>query len=304
MQHKRFTKTVLWGLLSALCLWLPSAWAQTHRLDDALEAYERGHYRQALELARQAGQAGNARALELAGSMQWLGSRLYGIQVPGDRTEATRLFRAAVALDRDGQLSAARFYLALAGRAHATPIATPLAAAPVAQAGVPTNGPTSKRTDLALYLSALQAWDVKQKRGADVLLVDVRTRAEAQYVGLPEGIDMHIPYMENSSFFEWDDTRRQYKVEPNPQFAQSINALLAASANGKDTMLVLICRSGDRSAKAVNLLAQLGYSQVYSVLDGFEGDLSPDGQRSVNGWKNAGLPWSYKLDKTRLHDTH
>ena len=300
MQYKRFTKTVLGGLLSALCLWLPGAWAQTHRLDDALEAYERGHYRQALELARQAGQAGNARALELAGSMQWLGSRLYGIQVPGDRAEATRLFRAAVALDRDGQLNAARFYLALAGRAHATPIA----ATPAIPAGVPTNVPASKRTDLALYLSALQAWDVKQKRGADVLLVDVRTRAEAQYVGLPEVLDMHIPYMENSAFFEWDDVRNQYKVEANHQFAQSIASLLAASAKGKNTVLVLICRSGDRSAKAVNLLAQLGYSQVYSVLDGFEGDLSPDGQRSVNGWKNAGLPWSYKLDKTRLHDTH
>ena len=296
MQHKRFTKTVLWGLLSALCLWLPSAWAQTHRLDDVLEAYERGHYRQALELAHQAGLAGNARALELAATMQWHGSRLYGIQVPGDRAEATRLFRAAVALDQDGQLNAARFYLALAGRAHATPIT----GAPVTPAGLPA----SKHTDLALYLSALQAWDVKQRRGDRVLLVDVRTRAEAQYVGLPEGIDMHIPYMENSSFFEWDDTRRQYKVEPNPRFAQSINALLAASANGKDTMLVLICRSGDRSAKAANLLAQLGYSQVYSVLDGFEGDLSPDGQRTVNGWKNAGLPWSYKLNKTRLHDTH
>lgn len=296
MQYKRFTKTVLGGLLSALCLWLPSAWAQTHRLDDVLEAYERGHYRQALELARQAGQAGNARALELAATMQWHGSRLYGIQVPGDRAEATRLFRAAVALDRDGQLSAARFYLALARRAHATPIA----AAPAIPVGMPTSVPASKRTDLALYLSALQAWDVKQRRGDGVLLVDVRTRAEAQYVGLPEGIDMHIPYMENTSFFEWDDIRRQYKVEPNPQFAQSINALLAATANGKDTMLVLICRS----AKAANLLAQLGYSQVYSVFDGFEGDLSPSGQRTVNGWKNAGLPWSYKLDKTRLHDTH
>ena len=66
-------------------------------------------------------------------------------------------------------------------------------------------------------------------------------------------------------------------------------------------MVVLICRSGDRSSRGANRLAEEGYTRVYTVTDGFEGDLSPEGRRTVNGWKNVGLPWSYKLDKSRLY---
>ena len=146
------------GVLLALCLWLPSASAQTSQLDDALQAYETGHYRQALVLAHLAGQAGNARAMELAATMLWHGTRLYGDDVPGDRAEAIRLFRAAVALDRDGQLNAAPYYLALLARAparaaatqlDATASATPsptMSATPAADASVPA----SKRTTVGV----------------------------------------------------------------------------------------------------------------------------------------------------------
>ena len=69
--------------------------------------------------------------------------------------------------------------------------------------------------------------------------------------------------------------------------------------------MLLICRSGDRSARAANLLSQLGYTSVYTVVDGFEGDAvaagEKRGQRIVNGWKNAGLPWSYDLGKARAY---
>ena len=69
--------------------------------------------------------------------------------------------------------------------------------------------------------------------------------------------------------------------------------------------VLLICRSGDRSARAANLLSQLGYAAVYTVVDGFEGDAiasgDKQGQRLINGWKNAGLPWSYNLGKARAY---
>jgi len=137
----------LTGVLLALCLWLPSASAQTSQLDDALEAYETGHYRQALVLARLAGQVGNVRALELAATMQWHGARLYGADVPGDQAEAIRLFRAAMALDRDGQLNAAPYYLALLARAQARAAATTSpktpAAMPAADASLPANNRAS-----------------------------------------------------------------------------------------------------------------------------------------------------------------
>ena len=63
-----------------------------------------------------------------------------------------------------------------------------------------------------------------------------------------------------------------------------------------------MCRSGGRSAKAVNKLAKAGYKNVYQIYDGFEGDKlndpgnSKNGKRVVNGWKNCGGPWTYKLD--------
>ena len=65
-----------------------------------------------------------------------------------------------------------------------------------------------------------------------------------------------------------------------------------------------MCRSGDRSAAAANQLAEAGFTAVYSVVDGFEGDVAKDGPtaglRTVNGWKNKGLPWGYKLEKAKL----
>jgi rhodanese-related sulfurtransferase len=74
---------------------------------------------------------------------------------------------------------------------------------------------------------------------------------------------------------------------------------------GKDATIILICRSGDRSSKAQDRLQTAGYSKVYSIAEGVEGDTVKDGpqagQRAVNGWKNAKLPWTYKLDKAKMY---
>jgi rhodanese-related sulfurtransferase len=72
-----------------------------------------------------------------------------------------------------------------------------------------------------------------------------------------------------------------------------------------DTIYVM-CRSGGRSAIAVNLLANAGYSRVFQIVDGMEGDVISDadsvfrGQRLKNGWKNSGCPWTYKLTPDRM----
>ena len=75
---------------------------------------------------------------------------------------------------------------------------------------------------------------------------------------------------------------------------------------GPDDTLLVMCRSGGRSAMAVNLLAKAGFRNVYNITDGMEGDAVKDpnsvfsGQRLVNGWKNSGLPWTYDLDPDRM----
>jgi rhodanese-related sulfurtransferase len=69
----------------------------------------------------------------------------------------------------------------------------------------------------------------------------------------------------------------------------------------KDDPVVLICRYGERSSRAADLLNDSGYKRVYVVVYGFEGELSEKGRRNVNGWKVDGLPWSYELDKKKLY---
>lgn len=142
----------------------------------------------------------------------------------------------------------------------------------IVQAAVdPASVAEPKRTKAGRYLMAadVQAFIPAQGGAGKVLFLDLRTRAEAMYVGMAIGIDTLEPFVEHQELMT-------------------------------DTV-VLICRSGDRSSRGANRLADDGYTQVWSVVDGFEGDMGKDGRRSINGWKNAGLPWSYKLDRDRIY---
>ncbi len=76
--------------------------------------------------------------------------------------------------------------------------------------------------------------------------------------------------------------------------------------NEADTIFVM-CRSGGRSAAAVNLMARAGFKNVYNIIDGFEGDSLKmpgsynNGKRLVNGWRNSGAPWTYKLERGQAY---
>ncbi len=171
-----------------------------------------------------------------------------------------------------------------------------------AHAQVPSVGlPKEKQTKLGKYLSAHDAAALLRLDRERIAFIDVRTRGEVQYVGVAEGIDAHVPYADLNEFGDWDATAGRYKLDLNSNFGPHIGAAATRKGLGKAGRIILICRSGDRSARAANLLADLGYTNVYSVIDGFEGDLGKDGRRTVNGWKNAGLPWSYKLDKAQAY---
>jgi len=60
-----------------------------------------------------------------------------------------------------------------------------------------------------------------------------------------------------------------------------------------------------RSSKMADRLQAADYAKVYSVAEGFESDsvkeVQKAGQRAVSGWKNANLPWTYLLDKTKMY---
>ena len=90
-------------------------------------------------------------------------------------------------------------------------------------------------------------------------------------------------------------------MKANPDFVSQVKEVVTPT----DTILVM-CRSGGRSAQAVNQLAAVGFRKVYTIIDGMEGDVVDDpgnvfqGKRMKNGWKNSGLPWTYDLDPDRM----
>ncbi len=161
-----------------------------------------------------------------------------------------------------------------------------------------------KVTKAGLYLTAKEASEHMHKHGARTLFLDVRTRAEVNFLGMPTLADANVPYSEISEWYAWDD-KGNFKLDVNSDFAAEVEKRLKAKGLTKADSVILMCRSGQRSAKAADLLADLGYKRVYTVVDGYEGDKVKDGaqkgQRLVNGWKNTGLPWSYQLEKTKMY---
>ncbi len=152
--------------------------------------------------------------------------------------------------------------------------------------------PVTKRNFSGLYVDALHADRLKHDNPQGVVLIDVRSRLEVGLVGQPPSVDVHVPWLDTVMPLRWDDEAGGWAMAANPAFAQEVAARLERLGVARDTPLLLLCRSGERSARAADALAALGYTTTISVVDGFEGDLGADGRRTVNGWKNAGLPWT------------
>ncbi|MGB5525365.1 MAG: rhodanese-like domain-containing protein [Gemmatimonadota bacterium] len=158
--------------------------------------------------------------------------------------------------------------------------------------------PAAKQTTLGLYLTASQALETWQAEPEKVKVLDVRTLEEFIFVGHAE-MAWNVPLAVQTD--EWDAEKRHFAMKPDPTFASRVKELFTP----EDTLLVM-CRSGGRSAMAVNLLAEAGFKNVYNIIDGMEGDKVDEegnvfhGKRMKNGWKNSGLPWTYQLDPDRM----
>ncbi|HXG77815.1 MAG TPA: rhodanese-like domain-containing protein [Methyloceanibacter sp.] len=116
-------------------------------------------------------------------------------------------------------------------------------------------------------------------------LIDVRTRAEWTYVGIPD----LTPLGRRAVLVEWQTFPDQ---AVDPRFAERLAGELKALGVGKDDHLFFICRSGTRSLAAAKAMAAMGYSACHNVACGFEGPLDDERHRgALAGWKAAGLPW-------------
>ncbi|WP_255768687.1 rhodanese-like domain-containing protein [Pseudarthrobacter sulfonivorans] len=127
-------------------------------------------------------------------------------------------------------------------------------------------------------LTPQEAW-TRLQQGA--ILVDVRTEGEWAHIGIPvtasaneKGTDpLFIPWTFPGGI-------------PNPDF---ITDLTRQAPEAEAAELLFICRSGQRSIAAATAATQAGFTS-YNVLEGFEGEPDRYGERTVNGWKNRGLP--------------
>jgi rhodanese-related sulfurtransferase len=106
-------------------------------------------------------------------------------------------------------------------------------------------------------------------------LIDVRTRAEWDYVGRVPG----------STLIEWNTYPSGAR---NPEFLEQ----LQDTVEDRQAPLLFICRSGQRSDSTAGVAAAAGYIMAFNVLEGFEGPKDSEGHRgTLGGWRKAGLPW-------------
>ncbi|CAG2149516.1 rhodanese-like domain-containing protein [Cupriavidus numazuensis] len=125
------------------------------------------------------------------------------------------------------------------------------------------------------HLSPADAQALLQQ-SPDALFIDCRSEMEYLFVGHPKGAH-NVPWNDGP---DW---------EVNPHFVQVVKKL-AGQASARPVLL--ICRSGNRSTAAARALEGAGFSNVYNVLHGFEGDLDAERHRNtVNGWRFEGLEW-------------
>lgn len=130
-------------------------------------------------------------------------------------------------------------------------------------AGLPYSGSVSPK----------QAWALVE--AGEAVLVDVRTNEERVFVGQVPG-SIHVAWATGTSL-----TR-------NPRFVRELEAKA-----GKDKVVLLLCRSGNRSSLAAEAASKAGFANVFNVLEGFEGELDDKQQRGhAGGWRSYELPWT------------
>ena len=114
---------------------------------------------------------------------------------------------------------------------------------------------------------------LRSSEAGAIRIVDTRTRAERELIG----------YVPGSIPIEWYDYPGKTR---NPHFIDELRAAADPAAP-----VAFLCRSGVRSNHAAALATENGYRAAYNIAEGFEGDKNAAGQRRVNGWQVAGLPW-------------
>lgn len=122
---------------------------------------------------------------------------------------------------------------------------------------------------------------------SNAVIVDVRTSAEWNFVGLPALSPEQLVVCEWQGYPD---------MQRNPEFVAKVSEEILARSNAEAPAdapeVYFLCRSGARSRSAAMAMTQAGFSKCFNIQNGFEGDPDAEGHRGmVNGWKVDGLPW-------------
>ena len=156
--------------------------------------------------------------------------------------------------------------------------------------------PETNKTSLGLYVMPDEAYAMWEADPDGVNILDVRTFEEYIFGGHPEmtrNIPLVFPKF-NPEGPSMPGSPPGFYAEPNPDFI-----VAAKEAFDPTDKILVYCATGGRGAAAVNALAEAGFTNVYNMVNGFEGDRVDDpgsayhGKHMRNGWKNLGLPWGY-----------
>ncbi len=134
-----------------------------------------------------------------------------------------------------------------------------------------------------IAINPQDAWELMQKEPKSIF-IDVRSHMEYLFIGHPVGA-IHIPWIDEPDWVV------------NPRFVIDIRQLVLGGlshdeCSSHDVPIILICRSGQRSREAGELLASEGFTTIYNIMPGFEGELNENHRRSsTGGWRHDGLPW-------------
>ena len=161
--------------------------------------------------------------------------------------------------------------------------------------------PDYKQTKSGKYITSKEAYELLQVGENKILFLDVRTRSEIAHIGMSKVADANVPFMLMAEPMIWNDEWGSFEMTRNQNFLNEVKQRLEEKGLNQDDKIFLMCRSGGRSASAADLLTEAGFTKVYSMVDGFEGDMAKNGERILNGWKNSNLPWSYQLDKNKMY---
>ncbi|UCH07327.1 MAG: hypothetical protein JSV55_14860 [Deltaproteobacteria bacterium] len=152
----------------------------------------------------------------------------------------------------------------------------------------------------------------------DTYLIDVRTRAEYQFIGHAPMAHLFPLYFMSDQLVQKDEQWEYQLTNNNKAFVEEISKKFQ-----KDNNLLIISRDGTRSILAARQLIKAGFKNVYNVKDGFEGPPFPTyedqnrhkfyrqlakrnkipayNHRRFYGWQWWGLPWTYEIDPKYIY---